>query len=52
MCFYGSLDQFIPVLLAYVALDLVSWVPSHRLAGKNISEMPIWPILGRGDVKP
>ena len=33
-----SLGHFIPVLLAFVVLSLVSLVPSQELAGKNISK--------------
>jgi len=31
MCCYVSLDQFIPVLLAFVVLGLVSSVPSQEI---------------------
>jgi len=38
MCCYVRLDQFIPVLLAFVVLGLVFFSTKPRLAGKNVSE--------------
>ena len=39
MRFYVSLDQFIPELLAFVVLDLVSSVLSQEIGWKNVSKM-------------
>jgi len=41
MCLCVSSDQYIPVLLDFVVLGLVYFLPykANRLAGKNVSEM-------------
>ena len=39
MCFYLSVDNFIPVLLAFVVLDFFLRYQAWRLAGMNIPEM-------------
>ena len=50
MCCYGSLDQFIPVLLAFVVLSLVSSVLSQEIGWEECLRNDLFCV--ECDVKP
>jgi len=50
MRFYVSLGQFIPVLLAFVVLSLVSSAPSQKIGWKECLQNDLFCV--KWDVKP